>query len=707
LKARLNPYLFLFLILLIGYFPVSTFFYGVKNDILTGYLPVRFFISESLASGNMPWWNPYVNFGIPQYADMSSSFWSPVTWLIAGTIGYNVYTITIELLLYILIGAWGMYKCGDIFGWSKEVKLIAAISYMCSGYIVGHLQHLNWVSGAGFLPWCLWAYHLMLTAFSWKRILKSVFFFYLLLSASHPGIIISSMYFFGCYTVYLLILNSKKNRFDFSIWVFSKSILLFLFIFLLIGISLIVSYTEILPFITRGDRAVIENPALNATTIQSWISFLFPFAIVKNDAFFHNDIALRNCYFGVILFTFLISSFNLKRKETLFFFITGFFFLFLSANNFIQIFCYKYLPLLGYVRLNGEFRIFALFCFIITAASNLQHYLNVKNNSKGIKRILFFLTSVSFVVIIWSFIKLIFTKESIVFSSLNTTHLLSASFLKSVIDQLSFYDVLVLQGTIQLLLLLLTKRIIHFNKPNYFLLIVILDLCTATLLQIPFTGVGTKSSKEIQTLLNASPKGIPVPALKPIILNDQGSAETTAILGNWSFYNKKPGTNKHSAYPIQFKNEEYLFQSHVMHFLEQKSFLFFSSNLPDSSTLIRHLSGSANKLIDSGTRIELLAFNPNNIQAKLIVNQPGDVVLLYQDYPNWKYTLNGQSVQHETYLKSFSKINISKPGVYTVSYSFSPDKIKIFAIVSFITFILLLISLLLLPATTKDSILQQ
>ncbi|MBK8088762.1 MAG: hypothetical protein IPK31_12910 [Chitinophagaceae bacterium] len=72
-------------------------------------------MSESLSAGYMPWWNPYVNFGIPQYADMSSSFWSPVTWIIAGTVGYNIYTITLELLLYILLGAWGMYKCGEVF----------------------------------------------------------------------------------------------------------------------------------------------------------------------------------------------------------------------------------------------------------------------------------------------------------------------------------------------------------------------------------------------------------------------------------------------------------------------------------------------------------------------------------------------------------------------------------------------------------------
>ena len=79
-------------IILIGwliYWPISLFLFGIKNDILTDYFPTRFFMSESLHAGFIPWWNPYVNFGIPQYAEMNSSYWSPITWLIAAIPGYS------------------------------------------------------------------------------------------------------------------------------------------------------------------------------------------------------------------------------------------------------------------------------------------------------------------------------------------------------------------------------------------------------------------------------------------------------------------------------------------------------------------------------------------------------------------------------------------------------------------------------------------
>jgi len=704
LKTGFKPYALLFFILLVSYFPIVSFITGVKNDILTGYLPVRFFMSESLSAGYMPWWNPYVNFGIPQYADMSSSFWSPVTWIIAGTSGYNVYTITLELLLYILLGAWGIYKCGEVFGWTKKIKLIAAISYMCCGYMVGHLQHLNWIAGAGFLPWCFWSYHLLLNGYSLKRVFLSVLLFYLLISSSHPGIIIGSIYFFTAYTIYLFFSNRKSVSRQITLWNFSKPILLLIGLLLVVSSALIISYIEILPFITRGEKIIPADTVMNSNSFQSWISFIFPASTAKNDFFFGNDISLRNNYFGLTLFIFLFTFFAGKKNHTYFSLVAGFLFLILSSNNLLHDFCFRFFPLLNYVRLNGEFRIFALFSFILVAANNLQYYQKGEVDSKLFKRLSFALALVILFVSAWAAINIILTKDSILFTSVSFKHLPAVPLFKSIADTLSFFDALVIQSLIQLPILLLIRKYILQKKINRLLLIVVIDLCVATLINLPFTGVGTKSTKQLQTLLNASPVGIPVPAMQPISLNNPGISGITDVLGKWSFYNKQPGTNKQAAYPIHFKNEQYIFQQQVMHFLEQKPFLFFSSNLPDSSILIQHTTDSSTI---SDTKIELLAFNPNNIRAKFTAHHPGGIVLLYQNYSHWKYTLNGQSVQPENYLNAFSKINIAKPGAYSVSYSFSPDKIKIWMTVSLIAFVLLLISLLLLPATIKDSILQQ
>ncbi|MBK8088761.1 MAG: hypothetical protein IPK31_12905 [Chitinophagaceae bacterium] len=151
--------------------------------------------------------------------------------------------------------------------------------------MVGHLQHLNWIAGAGFLPWCFWSYHLLLNGYSLKRVFLSAVIFYLLISSSHPGIIIGSIYFFAAYTIYSYFANRKSGIRPITLWNFSKPILLLIALLLIVSSGLIISYTEILPFITRGEKIISATPVMNSNSIQSWISFIFPFSTVKNDSF--------------------------------------------------------------------------------------------------------------------------------------------------------------------------------------------------------------------------------------------------------------------------------------------------------------------------------------------------------------------------------------------------------------------------------------
>src|SRR3954466_3919715 len=101
-RLSLNTILFFIIVLIVAFLPISTFLFFLKNDAFNGYFPPKFFMSESIHAGHLPLWNPYINFGIPQYGDMSSGYWSPITWIIASTVGYNAYTLTIEVLFYIL-----------------------------------------------------------------------------------------------------------------------------------------------------------------------------------------------------------------------------------------------------------------------------------------------------------------------------------------------------------------------------------------------------------------------------------------------------------------------------------------------------------------------------------------------------------------------------------------------------------------------------
>ena len=650
---------------------------------------MRFFAGESIHSGYIPWWNPYVNFGIPQHADMSGGFWNPVTWLIAATVGYNVYSINIECLIYILIGGIGMYKAGQLFGWKKEVRFIAGICYMCCGYFIGNLQHLNWISGAGVLPLCYYFYVMLLKKYSYKKLLQSILAFSFLITSSHPGIIIGSVYFFVFVTISVL-LKAQENQSLSALINTSKKTLSFLGLLVLCNIALIVSYSEILPFITRDIKPVLNTNGTSTTSLQSLLSFLLPFATVKGGAFFKSDIALRNCYIGLIPFIFVITALfhNIKRKQLNFFLFTFLFFLFLSTDNFLQPKLYSWLPLLNYVRLPAEFRIFSLFPMLIYGCSALNNYINLKQPiSFSNKTSTGLLIAVS-MLLLYSISQVVITKNSLLYQIpkiLNKENLLDK--LKAAIDTLSFYDVIIIQGSICCILLLLITKAIGQINTKMLLLLAIIDVSLATIIQLPFTGYGKLPSRKIQQLLNNSPKGIPTPDLNPIYQNEKGVAGIDSIIGSWSFYSKQPGTMQQAFYPIIFKNEYSIFNPDSIQKTSLQPFIYFRNK--------------ENNISNITPQISVQDFSPNSIKLILTNEKAGELILLYKFYPHWKASIDERKVSIEKYDNIFMAIKVNQPGKHTVMIEYNPMAIRIlFLLQILLWFALSVIAVIRIPKTT-------
>jgi hypothetical protein len=667
--------LFFLIVLFVAYLPVSTFVFFLKNDAFTGYFPPKFFMSESISSGFLPLWNPYINFGIPQYGDMSSGFWSPITWIIASTVGYNAYSFTIETLFYIFIGGIGFYKLTESLNLHPYVRKISALAYLCSGFMVGNLQHFNWISGASFFPWCFWSYLMLLKKFSLRTIIQTSLLFYLLIASAHPGITIGAIYFFLAY--FLFWIFSDVERFQNSYFVkalISSHILFFLFL-LIFSIGLIIGYTEFLPFFTRGDKVSLNNSLLNPTTFVSWISILLPFSTVKNDLLFQTDIAMRNCYFSLILFVMLfVSFFNRKDRFQNFLWIIGILFLLLSSGGVFKEFAFKYLPLLGYVRLNGEFRIFALSCLILISALELNKLVIDSNSPKvSLKPYFVFASILLFVIIIFSICLAIIYKNSFLFYLKDVSLQNGVALkLKYLINSISFYDTLWIQGIIQLFLLNFIHNCIVVKNWKFLARVVAFDLIIACLLNLPFTGVGKASLPNVQSILNNSPKGIPIPLLQPISHNDSATSEIKAMVGDWSFYNKQVGTNHQVLYPIMLKNS-------IDYLVKNENDASFSENYNDKPFLF---------LIDTvGSSLKIVHFSPTKL--KIIVNSKNNNQLIFQEnyYPHWYYKVGKEKHELSQFGINFMEIPILK-GSQELEIIFEPNAVKIGILLSAIAIFL-------------------
>src|SRR5215203_670315 len=283
-----RPVIILLSFLLLAYLPVFLPFFHLKNDLISQNLSTRFLISESLYSGTFPWWNPYLNYGIPQYGDMNNGFWNPILWCIAKTFGYNVLTITLEEMFYILIGGWAVYKIARHFHISENISILCSLSYMSGGYIVGHLQHFCWITGTAFFPYVFLFFIRSINRPLIKNFIIGGLFSFLFVSSTHPGLIIGTFYFFFFLTMHLLLI-AVRNKQPEKCKIIIKSSSLFGLLSALFSIIIIVSNAEVLQHITRGTKVTIQETLSHPTTFQSYLSLFFPFA-VNQGKFFQTDI---------------------------------------------------------------------------------------------------------------------------------------------------------------------------------------------------------------------------------------------------------------------------------------------------------------------------------------------------------------------------------------------------------------------------------
>lgn len=661
------------------YWPISFFLFGVKNDILTDYFPTRFFISESLQSGFFPLWNPYVNFGIPQYTEMNSSFWNPITWLIAGFPGYSIYSIQAELVIYILLGGTGMYNLGKHLGWRADISLLAAICYMGSGFFTGQIQHFNWIAPAGFLPWCILSLKRLLEEDNLKTSIIAGLFFYLYISSAHPGLIIGGFYFFGIIFITGLIQKIKdKNT---NIIFLSKKIIVFTVFLAMLSIGILYSYTEVLPFITHAQKPDLTF-RFNTTTFQSWLSFLLPAITNKGSSFFQNDISLRNCFIGIIPILFLAISVLIPQKKNRLWWFSGLFFLYLSSDLPFSVTVRNQIPLIGFVRLNAVFRLFALISFLIIGVNSLQHFIQNRKRIPIQWKCIFIGLAIAFIII---FLYGIFNTNSLSLNPFLSGANLSNIELKGILDSLDIFFFITTASATSLTLLIGVGYSLGKMKWEYLLYIGVFDVFLAVNMQLPYTGVGTLSPKHIQSIIQQSPDGIPVPNTNVLADNNYGAKKDINIIGHWSYYNKQIGTLERAAQPIVFKSEFEIFSDSSLEVLSQKPFVYFNT--------------------ESGHQIipEIKAFNPNYLRLKLSNHNEGELTLLYKKYLHWKVFLNGIEIQPNSE-SVFIQLHLPKNASNSiVEFEFKPKKVIFFLYLNLIILIISMIMLVIYRPKTKTN----
>jgi hypothetical protein len=88
----------------------------------------------------------------------------------------------------------------------------------------------------------------------------------------------------------------------------------------------------------------------------------------------------------------------------------------------------------------------------------------------------------------------------------------------------------------------------------------------------------------------------------------------------------------------------------------------------------------------------VLEYSPHRIEVCVATEMPAELILTDLDYPGWTVTLDGVPVQSRTIDRMYRGISI-RPGSHTAVWTYEPRSIRIGAIVSGATAVLLAIGL--------------
>lgn len=701
-------YYFAFLIItILAFWQIVFFVHPPKYDMIDCYLPWRFHVGECLQSGKFPFWNPYQDLGYPIHADPSSGSWYPIVWAIGYFFGYNVYTIGMEMWLHVFIAAIGFFKLAKTLKLNEKTAFIASIAYMLCGIFIGNAQHLTYAISACWIPFILNYYLKLINEVNYGNAFKAAFFMFLLITGGYPAFSIILFYLLLTFFIYnfIQLLKEKDHRKTFS---FLLRNTLFFIVTILLSAGILISIYEVTPYLSRTNGFGIERAFFSPFSPQSMLSFIYPFAVIKETAFFDTDLSMSNAYFGIFMFLFFILSLFIKKSIEFKLFL-GFavFALLASFGSYFPVrgFLFNYVPLMNLFRFPSVFRYFAILGFLLSGAYWLNNYFVNFEQQKALlkKGVIVFIG-----IIMATLLMVIFTSCVNILDFLNNNLFL-------VSEKTTIETHIVFQSIIHLILLSIFLYVLSTTKSIKRIilsltLIISIDMIVSAQLNNPYTAYYNEfSAKETNNHFNKFPKGFPQlpniqikdvnpnemyfgPFWKNVnIIQKQISSEgfnSFAFTGHETFRDETP-----KLYSEILKNKIVFLSDEFYPMEKQKDSNYTSKSL--FFKLDDYQSISKNDIqTNLGDSVFLNHFAPDSFVVTATTQKQQLVTLLQNNYKGWRAFINNK--EYPIFTSNHSLISMILPaGKNTIYFVYQNNSVVIAKWISIFTMILTLVLVLL------------
>jgi|CXWL01.1.fsa_nt_gi hypothetical protein len=722
LTDRTKDYLFILLLAIIAYWPVSFMVFSVKNDAIHYFLAMRYNTSEAIQHGYFPSWTSYINMGYPLHADMQSGVWNPVVFLMSLIRKYDIYWLQAETIITIIISGISMYHLLKYFKLNRKVVLTVSAAYMLNGYITDAGQFLNWLYAAAYLPFVFLSVIRCFDSFKIKDAFLLGLSFSLMLLSSYPADFILLFYILLAFIIIAFIRYKKQNGTRQAVRLFGRQIVISAACFIIICLPAIISYIPFIQSITRGTGVDVDTALINSLAPVNLISFATPWPTLNATWHQYTDPLIRNCYPGIVLLIFLI-FFLLQKKKKSFLqkFLLGMFVFFLLFSfgklGGIRVLSYYTLPLMNTFRHPANAKLFFIFAGQLIAAFAIHDFFtNISFNKALLRRITLVSLSIilSMMLIgffkghIWDSVQSLFGDESG-----------SGKYvLKKIKDNLSFFDLLFLNAAWLTIILFTFYWLLKKEKlKKYLVPVVIAEMLIVAQGMIPLTYVRQSAPEQVQEIINRQPSGYPLPDISNTIAEySENGMKYFDISGCLNPYNKKPGRSDYIITPANLSTQEIFwdytaFRKKII----QYPLLYFADTFyatKDTSAFI--LSASLKKAAiteslilsnqtyspDSNASILLKKFLPGKVVLETENVNPSFLVFLQNKYPNWVAYVNGQKT-------TIFKTNLSFMGLHlpagrnNIEFIYKDNYLKLLGLIS-VLFVLSSLIYIYIPSKKEN-----
>lgn len=700
----------LLIIAILGYWQISFLKYTVTHDMINCWIPWRFYISECLQNHVFPFWNPYQQMGYPIHADLQGPTWYLESLLLGGTIGQSNYVVQLLFVFYVFMAGVGMYFLSLCFHNNKIAAFLTGVCYMLSGFFVAHVQHFYAVIGAAWIPFILLNYYKMHTERDHKRaIYASIFLFFNLTGGNHTFTFILS-YLFICISAYFIFFAIKEKRKEI---VFQLLKLNGLFIVLTAALSTVVFvvFWQVRPYIDRLSGISYKVASQNPLSPQSLLSFLVPYSTVNSMEFYNTDPSMCNIYVGVIILPFVILSIINKKtrlEKTLLIFAVVCLLASFGSYTPVHKLLFSYFPFINLFRFPSYFSLFTVMILLVLGGKQLATTIESfeTNRKKLIAITVATICSVLFLLIV-AFIKnrgnafYYFEKFDSLFDFIKAGDL---------------YQNIILQGTIQLIVLLALLTVLYKVKAHRIKMIsvlVVLDLLISVQLNIAYVGFSPASPKELHDYVRTLPEGFPIPSTNNIIDNKEELGQKHGLYRNTSVFHKRISSDVFNSFC--FKNQVMMIDSFPQLYdsMRTNPLVYFSNKISSTQAfeqkqvLITHktivLAPKDYEQVQSKLKIGsenvssyiITSFGPNKITISTTVESPEVLTLLQNYYTGWNVTVDGKT--ENIMLSNYLTMSVLIPrGKHNVEFEYKNPAVVIGGIISYSVFLILLIVLSIL-----------